>query len=239
MSVSDTVLDQGLFFLMNKCKLAGQLILKIVLFILILGVLLFIPAGSLRYWEAWVYCGVMSIPTLIFSFYALVRDPEFLERRMKSGEKEAQQRIVMNVSGLLFMIGLILAGLDHRYGWSRVPNALVLASNAAVLVSFLLVYRVFKENRYAASTIEVEEGQPVISSGPYAIVRHPMYLSVLPMYLFTPLALGSYWALLAFLPLPLLLVMRIINEEEVLVRELPGYEDYRRKVRWRLIPGVW
>ena len=158
---------------------------------------------------------------------------------MKSREKEPRLRLIKHLMTLLYLMGFAIAGLDHRYGWSHVPLALVLIANAVVLASYLLIFRVFGENRYAASTVEVEPGQTVISTGPYALVRHPMYSAAMLMLLFTPLALGSYWALLAFVPLTLLIIPRLLNEEALLLHELPGYDEYCRKVRRRLIPRVW
>jgi protein-S-isoprenylcysteine O-methyltransferase Ste14 len=224
---------------MDRGRLLIKITFRLAMLLPLTGLLLFLPAGSLYYWEAWVYCGMLFIPMIISSYYLVFRDPEFLERRMKTEEKEKAQKIVQFLSGLLFTSVFVISGLDYRFEWSNVPLALVIISDVLVLGGFLYVFRVFQENRYAARTIEVEEGQTVISSGPYAVVRHPMYLSVIPMYLFTPLALGSYWALVPALPLIATLILRILNEEVVLLRDLPGYDDYRHKVRWRLIPGVW
>lgn len=224
---------------MDRKRLAIKVTFQIAALVVLLGMLLFLPAGSWHYVDAWIYSATIFVPITVSSYYLLFRDPEFLMRRMKTKEKESEQKAVKDFSGILFIVGYLVAGFDYRFGWSKVPFSIVITSNAIVLISFLLVFRVFKENQFASSTVEVEAGQRVISTGPYAIVRHPMYASVLPMYLFTPLALGSYWALIAFLPLPFLLVKRILNEEEVLLRELPGYAEYRQKVRWRMIPGVW
>jgi protein-S-isoprenylcysteine O-methyltransferase Ste14 len=224
---------------MGRGRLAVLVLLRVVLLVPLIGGLLLVPAGSWGYWEAWVYCGIFFVPTLVISLYFLARDPAFLERRMKWREKERRQQVGQSIMSLLYIISILIPGFDYRYGWSKMPVALVLAADAVILGGFLLVLRVFQENRYAASTVEVEAGQQVISSGPYAVVRHPMYLGALLMFLFTPLALGSYWALLAALPLTGGLVLRIRNEEAVLRRELPGYAEYCRKVRWRLIPRAW
>jgi protein-S-isoprenylcysteine O-methyltransferase Ste14 len=227
------------FLQMSRRQLALRLLFMTVSMFVMIGGLLFGSAGSLHYWEAWVYCGVLCLPAIVSGIYFLLRDPEFLERRMKTHEKEAEQRFVQFSSGFLFFVGFLIAGLDHRFGWSDVSVTVVIVSDFFVLLGYLLIFRVFQVNRYAARTVEVEAGQQVISTGPYAIVRHPMYLGVVLMYMFTPFALGSYLALIAFLLLVPLLVLRILNEEAVLVHELPGYDDYRRKVRWRLIPRIW
>jgi protein-S-isoprenylcysteine O-methyltransferase Ste14 len=158
---------------------------------------------------------------------------------MKWREKETQQRVSQDVMRLLLIVGLLISGFDHRYGWSEVPVALVLVADAIVLGGFLLVFRVSLENRFAGSTVEVEARQQVVSSGAYGVVRHPMYLGALLVLLSTPFALGSYWAVLVFLPFPVGIVLRLRTEEAVLLRELPGYEEYCRRVRWRIMPRVW
>jgi protein-S-isoprenylcysteine O-methyltransferase Ste14 len=207
--------------------------------LLFIGLVLFGPAGSLDYWEAYVYIAVLFLPLTFVVIYFLKFDPEFLVRRMKMKEKEAAQRKVIGISNLLFFIGFILPGLDFRFGWSNVPTEIVYAANAAVFLGYAFVFLVFRENSYASRVIEVVKGQKVISTGPYHIIRHPMYLGVIIMFLATPLALGSYYGLIPFLPLPVLLGYRIKNEEEVLTRDLAGYKEYKEKTRYRLIPYVW
>ncbi len=204
-----------------------------------MGLILFLPAGSLDYWQAWIYCGVLFIPVSFVVFYFLKKDPELLERRMRMREKEEKQKTIQILGIIIFFVGFIIPGLDHRYHWSSVPAALVIASNAIVLAGYIIVFFVLRENSYASRIIEVEKGQKVISTGPYALVRHPLYLGVLLMYLFTPLALGSYWAIIFFLPLFPLIVFRLLNEEEVLLRELPGYKEYCQKTKYHLIPFIW
>jgi protein-S-isoprenylcysteine O-methyltransferase Ste14 len=223
----------------SEARLAALLLLRTALLALVLGGLLFGSAASWRYWQAWAYLGVFLGSSMAIGVYFLVRDPAFLERRMRWRETERSQKIGQSAMALLSIIAYVVPGLDHRYGWSQVPVALLLVADGGVLAGFLFVLRVFRENRYAASTVGVEAGQPVVSSGPYAVVRHPMYLGVLLILLWTPVALGSYWALPAFLLFSVGLALRIRDEESVLLRGLPGYREYCLKVRWRLIPGLW
>ncbi|NJD51881.1 MAG: isoprenylcysteine carboxylmethyltransferase family protein [Candidatus Methanoperedens sp.] len=219
--------------------LKKQVILRFIMVLIFIGLMLFLPAGTLYYWQAWIYCGILFIPMFFMLSYLLKKDPELLERRMRMREKEEKQKSIQIFTTIFFFIGFIIPGLDYRYHWSNVPVILVIAANAIVLSGYIFVFFVFRENSYASRIIEVEKGQKVITTGPYALVRHPMYLGVLLMFLFTPLALGSYWALFFFLPLLPLIVLRILNEEEVLLRELPGYEEYCMKTKYRLIPFIW
>jgi len=206
---------------------------------LCLGLVFFLPAGTFDYWEAWVYCAVL-FTTFCFVLVSLFRkSPELLVRRTRLSEKEpAQKRLVFLVIPV-FLAGFLIPGLDHRFGWLQVPVPLVLAADCFVVAGYLFVYRVFQKNPYASRVVEVVPGQNVISTGPYAIVRHPMYLGVSVMWLATPVALGSYAALTVFLILPVVLIIRDRNEEEVLLRDLPGYREYMQKVRYRLITGIW
>ena len=220
-------------------KLRKKIAVLVPAVFLFLGLIFFVPAGTLDYWEAWVYFAVLLVPFLFVLTYLLKKDPELLVRRIRLSEKEPAQRMVIGASGLLFIIGFLIPGLDHRFGWSDIPVEAVLAANILVILGYVLVFLVFKENPFASRVVEVEQGQRVISTGPYALVRHPMYLGTSIMWLATPIALGSYWALPVFLFLPIVLVYRIMNEEEVLLRELPGYREYTQKVRYRLIPGIW
>jgi len=220
-------------------KLRKKIALLVPAVFLGLGLIFFVPAGTPDYWEAWVYCAVLLVPFLFVLTYLLRKDPELLARRIRLNEKESAQRRIIRASGLIFFTGFLIPGLDHRYGWSDIPVEAVLAANVLVILGYILVFLVFKENPFASRVVEVEQGQRVISTGLYAMVRHPMYLGTSIMWLATPIALGSYWALPVFLFLPIVLVYRIMNEEEVLLRELPGYREYTQKVRYRLIPGIW
>ncbi len=229
---------------MSEERLSQRALLRLVgsrlaLFIPIMGAVLFVPAGTLAYWQAWVYLAILLIPMAAVMMYLLKHDPALLERRMRLREKEAPQKTIMKFSYLVFVIAFMLPGLDRRLGWSHVPLGVVLAADVLVLLGYGLFVLVLRENSYASRVVEVAQGQKVISSGPYALVRHPMYLAAVTMYGFTPLALGSYWALLPTLLIGGVVVMRILNEEKVLLRDLPGYREYTQKTRYRLIPGVW
>jgi protein-S-isoprenylcysteine O-methyltransferase Ste14 len=218
---------------------ARRVFIRIVLLVPVLGAILFIPAGTLDYWEAWAYLGVLLIPFAFAVGHFLKTNPAFLERRMQMREREPAQRWVIGLSFVWFILAFVLPGLDRRFGWSDVPIPVVLAADLVVLLGYGLIFLVFRENQYASRTVQVEQGQQVITSGPYALVRHPMYLGTLLMYLASPLALGSYWALIPALLIIPILVIRIANEEQVLARELPGYPEYRQRVRRRLLPGIW
>ncbi|MDD1695490.1 MAG: isoprenylcysteine carboxylmethyltransferase family protein [Methanoregula sp.] len=220
-------------------KIKKKIVLLFPVVLIVLGLMLFVPAGTFDYWEAWVYCAALLIPFLIVVTYLLRNDPELLARRLRLNEKESSQKKIIGVSHFIFFVIFFIPGLDHRFGWSDVPAGVVLAANTIVILGYLYIFLVFRENTYASRIVQVEQNQKVISTGPYALVRHPMYLGISIMLLATPIALGSYWAFPAFMIFPLILVYRIINEEEVLMRELPGYRDYMQNVRYRLVPGIW
>lgn len=223
----------------NPAKLMKKVYFALILFIIVLGLLLFLPAGSLLYWQAWLYSIVFFTPTVFITFYFVKKSPELIARRMKYREKEDAQKTIMAFARITYFIGLLIPGFDYRYHWSFVSVPIVILSNALVLAGYLLIFFVFRENRFASSIIEVDKEQKVIATGPYAIVRHPMYTGGLLMLLFTPTALGSFWAMIPFLLWIPILVFRIRNEEEVLMRELPGYREYCLKTRYRLLPFLW
>ena len=216
--------------------------LRQIVFVPVFFALLLAPAGSLDYWQGWLYGALFFVTTTGIGIYFLKHDPRALERRMKVGpaaEREPTQKIIITVilAGLVLL--LIIPGFDHRWHWSQVPTWLVLTSDALVVLSLIGTAVVVRQNSYAASTVTVEAGQPVVSTGLYAIVRHPMYSAALILTGFTPLALGSYWGLLVIVPIIATLAWRLLDEERVLKRDLPGYLDYCRRVRFRLVPGLW
>lgn len=205
----------------------------------ILALLTFLPAGTFNYWQVYVYNAVLIIPMIFVLLYFLKNDPEFLERRTRVKEKEKTQIIIQIIFSIIFLSGFVVSGLDRRYGWSYIPFQIILVTDVIILAGYLLIFLVFKQNKYASRIIEVDTGQKVISTGLYGIVRHPMYLGVLIMYLPTPVALGSYWGLIPMATITFTLVFRILNEETVLKRELHGYEEYCKKTKYRLIPYIW
>lgn len=206
---------------------------------LVMGLFFFVPAGTLDYPQAWALIGTILFPAIFVMLYFLKYDPEFLERRLKTKEKEAGQKLIVKAGAIILLIAFLLPGLDRRFGWSQIPIEVSLAADLIVFLSYIMVFQVFRENSYAGRTVEVEKGQKVISTGLYSIVRHPMYLGTLIMYLAVPIALGSYVALPIFALYIPVLVFRILNEEEVLRKELPGYKEYCQKTRYRLIPFIW
>jgi protein-S-isoprenylcysteine O-methyltransferase Ste14 len=207
-----------------------------------MSVVLFGSAGTLRYREGWVYLVLFVGLSGAVTQDLLRRDPALLERRLEGGpqaERRPAQRLIMVVASLAFLSLLVVPGLDFRFGWTSVPLAGIVLGDLLFVVGFLFVGRVYRENSYTSATIEIQEGQRVIDTGPYAIVRHPMYSGALLYVLGTPLALGSYWGLLGFGLMLLVIVWRLQDEERMLAQELPGYAEYRQRVRWRLLPGVW
>lgn len=206
---------------------------------LFLGLIILLPAWTLKFWQAYTYLVVLVVPMIFALLYFLKKDPKFLERRTRVKEKEKQQKLLSILSTAIFLAGFIIPGLDHRFAWSDVPTYIVITADIMVLLGYLIILFVFKQNSYASCIIEVNENQKVISTGLYGVVRHPMYLGVLIMFLPTPIALGSYWALIPFAVLPVLLILRILNEEKVLSNNLQGYKEYCQKTRFRLIPYIW
>jgi protein-S-isoprenylcysteine O-methyltransferase Ste14 len=211
-------------------------------FTVAMALLLFLPAWSLRYWQGWLFLIVFCGACLVCTLYFIRSDPDLVRRRMAVGptaETEPTQKRIMALTSLCFVLLILVPALDYRWHWSHVPTWLVIVGDLGVLASFYLIARVLAQNSFAAATIQVEAGQTLVSTGAYAVVRHPMYAAALPMFICTPLALGSYWGLLIALAIIPALAWRLLDEERYLVRHLPGYEAYRTATPYRLIPFVW
>jgi protein-S-isoprenylcysteine O-methyltransferase Ste14 len=208
----------------------------------VMGLLLFIPAGTVHYWEAWAYLLIFTGASFLITFYLMRKDPALLERRMSGGptaEKQPAQRFIMLCTSIAFIALLVVPGFDHSFGWSNMPFGCVMAGDVLVAIGFYLIFLVYRENTFASAIIEVAENQKVISTGPYAIVRHPMYASASLYLLGTPLALGSYWGFVPIAAMIPFLIWRLIDEERFLARNLSGYNAYQERVRYRLVPFVW
>jgi protein-S-isoprenylcysteine O-methyltransferase Ste14 len=211
-------------------------------FLVVLGLLIFLPAGSIGYWQGWLLWSNFALWCVAFTPYFLKHDPALLERRLRAGpaaEREPTQKRIQLFAGIFVCALFVVSALDHRMGWSTVPISVVLIGNVLVAAGFWFVFVVFRENSFASSIIEVGADQKVIDTGPYAVLRHPMYAGALLMFAGVPLALGSWWGLVILLAIAAVLAIRLIDEEKFLVRNLPGYAEYRTKVRYRLLPGVW
>lgn len=207
-----------------------------------MALLLFVPAGSLRFWEGWIYWILFSLAVIAITLYFLKHDPQLIEGRLTAGpqaEQELSQKIIQAIAAILFFAVLIVPALDYRFHWSRMSGAIVVVGDILLMLSFMMIFFVFRENRYAAGTIKVEAEQRVISTGPYRLVRHPMYSAALILFLATPLALASAWGLVVVIPLGAVLVARLEDEERYLSAHLPGYDGYRQRVNYRLVPLVW
>jgi protein-S-isoprenylcysteine O-methyltransferase Ste14 len=226
-------------------SIKARLVARCAVTAIVCGAVLFLPAGSFRFWQAWIFLALFLLPMFFFSGYFYTRDQALMQRRLQSREKVSQQRIIMGVARLLGLLASLLPGFDYRFGWSRrifgaEPLWLMIAADVLFLAGYLVTYWVMTVNSYASRTIQVAAGQQVISSGPYKIVRHPMYLGALFSVLAIPLVLGSYvaWPAYAVVIVPAL-VLRLLNEEKVLSKELPGYSEYCEKTHYRLVPLVW
>ena len=220
-------------------KLFGEALAKFFCGFLLVGALIFWPAGTLAFGKGWLLMGLLFGPMFAAGLVMLKKSPDFLAKRLDAKEKQAAQKGVLAFSGLMFVAGFVVAGLDYRFGWSRMPLWVTVAACVLFLTSYLLYAEVMRENAWLSRTIRVEEGQQVVSTGLYGIVRHPMYSATLALFLTMPLVLGSWFALIVFGLYPVLIVIRLKDEEELLTRELPGYGDYKKKVRYRLIPFLW
>ncbi len=220
-------------------KLLLQGLTKFLVGLILVGGLIFLPAGDLHYTNGWLFLALLFIPILILGVVLYLKAPELLKKRLNGKEKQQTQKAVVGASALLFLGGFIVAGLDYRFGWSSPPLWVVIVSSAVLLISYAVYAEVMRENAYLSRTIEVQENQTVVDTGLYGIVRHPMYAATIGLFLSIPLVLGSWWSLICFLPYVAVIVVRIKNEEMVLSRELNGYKDYQKKVKYRLIPFIW
>ena len=220
-------------------KLLWNALAKFTCGLVLVGLLIFWPAGTLAYANGWLLMGLLFGPMLVAGFVMLAKAPALLEKRLDAKEKQAAQKGVLAFSGLMFIAGFVVAGLDYRHGWSEVPSWVVVAASVAFLVSYALYAEVLRENAYLSRTVQVQEGQTVVDTGLYGLVRHPMYMATLLLFLAIPLILGSWYALIAFGFYPVIIIVRLREEEELLTRELPGYAEYKQKVKYRLIPFVW
>jgi protein-S-isoprenylcysteine O-methyltransferase Ste14 len=230
--------------LWDRMSLRTKVILQCLLTAVVTGAMLFLPAGTWKYWRGWIFLGLLMIPMVAASIYFSERDPQLVERRLQAKEKIGEQKLIMKFAKLIFVAAFLIPGFDFRFGWScrtfgAVPVWLMICSGAIALAGYLMTYWVMSANSYASRIIQVEKDQRVISIGPYRIVRHPMYLGAIISILFTPLALGSYWAMPAFALIIPVIVLRILNEEKILRQELAGYSEYCQNTQFRLIPYFW
>ena len=220
-------------------KLLIEALTKFTCGLLLVGLLIFLPAGTLSYTYGWLLVGLLFGPMLIAGFVMLSKSPEFLKKRLDAKEKQGTQKGVVAFSGLMFIVGFVVAGLDFRFGWSKMPLWVTIVASALFLVAYALYAEVMRENAYLSRTIKVEQGQTVVDTGLYGIVRHPMYAVTLLLFLMIPLVLGSWYALIAFAFYPAVIVVRLKDEEELLTRELSGYAEYKKKVKYRILPFIW
>ena len=220
-------------------KLFINAIVKYLLGVLIIGLLVFIPAGTINYFNGWLFMGVLFIPMLFAGIVMMIKNPELLKSRLDAKEKQKEQGLVIKLSGLMFIIGFIVAGLDYRYNWLQLPRLWVYIAVGLFLFGYIMWGIVLKQNTYLSRTIKVTENQKVIDSGLYGIVRHPMYTATLILFLSMPLVLGSVVSFFVFLMYPILIIIRIVYEEKFLEKELVGYIEYKKKVKYRLIPFIW
>ena len=220
-------------------KLFFQALTKFVFGLLLVGLLLFLPAGTFAYWQAWLFVGILFVPMFIAGIVLIVRQPELLRKRLDAKEQQQEQKWVVALSGLMFIAVFVVAGLSHRFGWYMLPDWAVFAATVVFLAAYALYAEVMRENIWLSRTIEVQENQQVVSTGLYGIVRHPMYSATLLLFLSMPLVLGSPWSFAIMLLYIPIIALRIRNEEQVLERELKGYTEYKQRVKYKLIPFIW
>ncbi len=210
--------------------------------IIVMALVLFLPAGTFNYWQAWVFLTVFGSATLAVTLYLMKNDPKLLERRVNAGpgaEKETTQKIIQSIASIAFILVIVFPAVDYRFGWSNIPPYISIIGDIFVGLGLFIVFLVFKENSFTSGTIEVEANQKVISTGPYAFIRHPMYAGAFIMLIGVPLALGSFWGLLIIIPLVSVIIWRLLDEEKILKKNLSGYLEYQKKVNYRLIPHIW
>ena len=224
---------------LNKKSLAVKAIIRFLSALFIIGCILFIPAGTFKYWNGWLFIASIFIPMIVVLTYLLIKDPELLAKRFKTKEKEKEQKFIQKVGIVPTLIGFMLPGFDYRFNWSNVPTWLVIIATILVVSGYILFIIVMRQNSYASRVIEIQQNQKVIDYGLYSKVRHPMYVAAIIIMLSSPLVLGSYYALIPMALYPLIIIFRIKNEEEVLKKGLTGYEEYLKKVKYRLIPLIW
>lgn len=233
-----------LFETMDHTRSAGkglfvEAVSKFLLGVVLVGALIFLPAGTVSFFNGWLLMGILFIPMFIAGLVMMFKNPELLRKRLNAKEKQQEQNLVVKLSGLMFLAGFIVAGLGVRFDWYVLPKAVAIAASVVFLVAYLLYAEVLRENTYLSRTIEVQENQKVIDTGLYGIVRHPMYSATLLLFLSMPIVLGSIYSFMIFLAYPLIIAKRIKNEEEFLEKELEGYRGYKQKVKYRLVPFVW
>lgn len=224
---------------MSRSKLLFTVLSRLFAGVVMFALLFFLPAGTWRYWQAWMYIGILVIPMLFVLAYFMKHDPALLERRMKMREERSRQRRIIQASGLTFVLAYILPGFDIRYGWSNMPAWVSIAAGVVLFLSYMLVFRTMQVNSFLSRVIEVADNQRVIDTDVYGIVRHPMYVAMTILYVISPIVLGSWWAVIPALAIIPVIVFRILDEEKALEQELPGYVEYKQKVKYRLIPFVW
>ena len=220
-------------------KLFIQAVTKFLIGFLLIGLLIFLPAGTLSFFNGWLLMGILFVPMFLAGIVMIFRKPDLLKSRLDAKEKQKDQSTVIKLSGLMFLAGFIVAGLDFRFGWSEMPQGVAIGASAIFLAGYILYAEVLRENAYLSRTVQVQENQKVIDTGLYGIVRHPMYFATLLLFLSMPLVLGSIYSFLIFLVYPFIIAKRIRGEEEFLEKELDGYREYKQKVRYRMIPFIW
>lgn len=220
-------------------KLLINALTKFLCGLMLVGLFIFLPAGTLQFTYGWLFMGLLFVPMLIAGFVMFFKSPAFLAKRLDAKEKQRAQKGVVALSGLMFVAGFVVAGLDYRFGWSRMPLPVTIIASVLFLVAYVLYAEVMRENAYLSRTVKVEEGQTVVDTGLYGIVRHPMYMATIILFLMIPVVLGSWYALIAFAFYPAIIIVRLKDEEVLLTRELSGYAEYKQKVKYRMIPFIW